>query len=192
MMGKLFKRRAQVTETAVDSDDTLLHVAIAGGSLIEWDLFGVRWDSRLEELTLALHRSGIQFLSVYPYGPDIDDHKVQTSSFDRQLTVNSVDVSIHSTTDGRERICSALENRQVDETISENFLDQHLFGQAGNPDLVVVLGPANCLPRSLVWELAYSEIVFVERNWNTLSVEPIESAIQEYFQRHRRFGGVVT
>ena len=191
-MGKLFNRRAQGNKTAVDSDDTLLHVAIAGGSLGEWDLFGVRWDSRLEELTLALHRSGIQFLSVYPYGPDIDDHKVQTKSFDRQLTVNSVDVSIHSTTDGRERICSALENRQVDETISENFLDQHLFGQAGNPDLVVVLGPANCLPRSLVWELAYSEIVFVEQSWTSLTVDFIESAIQEYFQRHRRFGGVMT
>jgi undecaprenyl diphosphate synthase len=56
----------------------------------------------------------------------------------------------------------------------------------------VVLGPANCLPRSLVWELAYSEIVFVERSWNTLSVDFIELAIQEYFQRHRRFGGVMT
>jgi undecaprenyl diphosphate synthase len=85
-----------------------------------------------------------------------------------------------------------LENRQDDEIVSENFLDQHLFGEAGNPDLVVVLGPANCLPRSLVWELAYSEIVFVERSWNTLTVDFIESAIQEYFQRHRRFGGVMT
>jgi undecaprenyl diphosphate synthase len=191
-MGKIFNRRAQANETAVDSDDTLLHVAIAGGSLSEWDQFGSQWDARLEELTAVLHQSGIQYLSVYPYGPDIDDHQVQPRSFDRQLNVNGVDVSIHSTTDGRERICSALDNRQADETISENFLDQHLFGDAGNPDLVVVLGPANCLPRSLVWELAYSEIVFVERSWNTLTVDFIESAIQEYFQRHRRFGGVMT
>jgi undecaprenyl diphosphate synthase len=191
-MGKIFNRRAQANETAVDSDDTLLHVAIAGGSLSEWDQFGVRWDARLEELTAALHQSGIQFLSVYPYGPDTDDHQVQPKSFDRQLNVNGVGVSIHSTTDGRARICSALENRQDDEIVSENFLDQHLFGEAGNPDLVVVLGPANCLPRSLVWELAYSEIVFVERSWNTLTVDFIESAIQEYFQRHRRFGGVMT
>ena len=191
-MGKLFNRRTQVLETAVDSDDSLLHVAIAGGSLNEWELFGLQWDARIEELTSVLSKSGVLFLSVYPYGPDVDDHKVQVKSFDRQLSVNGVQVSIDSSTDGRERICSALGHRKDSETLSENFLDQQLFGPAGNPDLVVVLGPANCLPRSLVWELAYSEIVFVEQSWSLLSVEKIESAILEYSQRHRRFGGVNT
>jgi undecaprenyl diphosphate synthase len=103
-----------------------------------------------------------------------------------------MDVIIHSSTDGRERICRALEERSVNEIVTENFLDQRLFGNSGDPDLVVVLGPANCLPRSLVWELAYSEIVFVEQSWTMLSLEKIQSAIQEYFLRHRRFGGVDT
>ena len=111
-MGKLFNRRTQVLETAVDSDDSLLHVAIAGGSLNEWDLFGLQWDARIEELTSVLSKSGVLFLSVYPYGPDVDDHKVQVKSFDRQLSVNGVQVSIDSSTDGRERICSALGHRK--------------------------------------------------------------------------------
>jgi undecaprenyl diphosphate synthase len=192
LMGKLFNRRTQVLETAVDSDDSLLHVAIAGGTLSEWDLFGPQWDTRIEELTSVMSQSGVLYLSLYPYGPDIDDHKFHANAFDRQLKVNDVDININSSTDGRERICSAIEQREDSEILSENFLDQQLFGRAGNPDLVVVLGSANCLPRSLVWELAYSEIVFVDQSWSVLSVEKIESAIQEYSQRHRRFGGVNT
>ena len=191
-MGKLFNRRTQVLETAVDSDDSLLHVAIAGGSLSEWANFGPHWEARIEELTSLMSPIGVRFLSLYPYGPEIDDHKVEVKSFDRKVNVNGMDVIIHSSTDGRERICRALEERSANEIVTEIFLDQRLFGSSGDPDLVVVLGPANCLPRSLVWELAYSEIVFVEQSWTTLSLEKIQSAIQEYFLRHRRFGGVDT
>ena len=191
-MGKLFNRRTQVLETAVDSDDSLLHVAIAGGSLSEWANFGPHWEARIEELTSLMSPIGVRFLSLYPYGPEVDDHKVEVKSFDRKVNVNGMDVIIHSSTDGRERICRALEERSANEIVTEIFLDQRLFGSSGDPDLVVVLGPANCLPRSLVWELAYSEIVFVEQSWTTLSLEKIQSAIQEYFLRHRRFGGVDT
>ncbi len=94
--------------------------------------------------------------------------------------------------DGRQRICAALANVEPSEIVTEGFLDRQLFGEAGNPDLVIVLGPANCLPASLVWELAYGEIVFVDQSWTGLSIESIEDAIQEYSLRHRRFGGVVT
>ena len=191
-MGKLFNRRTQVLETAVDSDDSLLHVAIAGGSLSEWANFGPHWEARIEELTSLMSPIGVRFLSLYPYGPEVDDHKVEVKSFDRKVNVNGMDVIIHSSTDGRERICRALEERSANEIVTEIFLDQRLFGSSGDPDLVVVLGPANCLPRSLVWELAYSEIVFVEQSWTTLSLEKIQSAIQEYSLRHRRFGGVDT
>ncbi|MEI7505479.1 MAG: undecaprenyl diphosphate synthase family protein [Actinomycetes bacterium] len=191
-MRKLFNRRKQVVETAVDSDDSLLHIAIAGGSLCEWERFGSHWETRIQELTELMSPFGVQFLSLYPHGPDIDDHKVQTQTFDRQVIINGMNVTVHSSTDGRERICLALQEFSVTEIVTESLLDQRLFGGAGDPDLVVVLGPANCLPRSLVWELAYSEIVFVEQSWTMLSLEKIQSAIQEYFLRHRRFGGVDT
>jgi undecaprenyl diphosphate synthase len=191
-MRKLFNRRTQVVETVADSDDSLLHIAIAGGSLSEWNLFGPHWEARIQELTELMSPFGVRFLSLYPYGPDIDDHKVQTQTFDRQTIVNGMDVTVHSSTDGRDRICSALQEFSGTEIVTEKLLDQQLFGIAGDPDLVVVLGPANCLPRSLVWELAYSEIVFVEQSWTMLSLEKIQAAIQEYFLRHRRFGGVNT
>jgi undecaprenyl diphosphate synthase len=135
---------------------------------------------------------GVKVLSIYPYGPDAEDSRVSDVNFERRLSFDDVEIVVHSTTDGRQRICAALTNVEPYEIVNEGFLDQQLFGAAGNPDLVIVLGPANCLPASLVWELAYGEIVFVDQGWTGLSIESINHAIQEYSSRHRRFGGVDT
>jgi hypothetical protein len=191
-MGKIFQRRVQLAETAVDNDATLVHVAIAGGSLTEWEQFGSLWEQRLYDLVKVAQGFGVKVLSVYPYGPDTDDIQVKDSNFDRSLVLDGVEIVVHSMTDGRKRICAALENVESSEVVNEGFFDQQLFGTAGNPDLVIVLGPANCLPASLVWELAYGEIVFVDQSWTALSIDNIDHAIQEYSLRHRRFGGVDT
>ena len=191
-MRKIFQRRVQPAETAVDNDATLVHVAIAGGSLSQWDQFGSQWDQRLNELVQVVRGFGVKVLSIYPYGPDAEDSQVSDVNFERRLSFDDVEIVVHSTTDGRQRICAALTNVEPYEIVNEGFLDQQLFGTAGNPDLVIVLGPANCLPASLVWELAYGEIVFVEQSWTELALESINHAIQEYSLRHRRFGGVDT
>ena len=191
-MRKIFQRRVQLAESGVDNDATLVHVAIAGGSLSEWDQFESQWDQRLNELVQVVRGFGVKVLSLYPYGPDADDGRVRDVNFERSLSLGGVEIVVHSTTDGRQRICAALTNVEPSEIVTEGFLDRQLFGEAGNPDLVIVLGPANCLPASLVWELAYGEIVFVDQRWTGLSIERIEDAIQEYSLRHRRFGGVVT
>ena len=58
------------------------------------------------------------------------------------------------------------------------------------PDLTIVLGPITRLPPSLVWELAYSEIVFIDTVWNDLAAAHVERAADEFSRRHRRFGNV--
>jgi undecaprenyl diphosphate synthase len=58
------------------------------------------------------------------------------------------------------------------------------------PDLVVVLGPPDTLPTSLVWELAYSELVFLDLGWTELDAGHLEMAVEDYRRRQRRFGGL--
>jgi undecaprenyl diphosphate synthase len=58
------------------------------------------------------------------------------------------------------------------------------------PDLVLVLGPPTRLPPSLVWELAYGELVFVPIPFAALHAEHLAAAIEEYHGRRRRFGGL--
>jgi undecaprenyl diphosphate synthase len=58
------------------------------------------------------------------------------------------------------------------------------------PDLVMVLGPPTRLPPSLVWELAYGELVFSPRRLADLTADDLREAVEEYNHRQRRFGGL--
>jgi undecaprenyl diphosphate synthase len=42
----------------------------------------------------------------------------------------------------------------------------------------------------MVWELAYSELVFIDIAWSDLNASHLELAIDDFNRRHRRFGGL--
>ncbi|MGH9272182.1 MAG: undecaprenyl diphosphate synthase family protein [Ilumatobacteraceae bacterium] len=46
------------------------------------------------------------------------------------------------------------------------------------------------MPPSLVWELAYGELVFVPATFPDLRREHLLTAIDEFHGRRRRFGGL--
>jgi undecaprenyl diphosphate synthase len=47
------------------------------------------------------------------------------------------------------------------------------------------------LPDFLLWQAAYSELVFVPINWPDFDGAALEGAIAEYRRRERRFGGLI-
>jgi undecaprenyl diphosphate synthase len=42
----------------------------------------------------------------------------------------------------------------------------------------------------MVWELAYSELVFIDLSWWEFDASHLELAIDDFNRRHRRFGGL--
>ena len=75
--------------------------------------------------------------------------------------------------------------------LDEALLAQHVMSPADvESDLVVVFGPPDQLPTSLIWELGYSELVFLDLKWDDLSASHLELAVDDFDRRHRRFGGL--
>jgi undecaprenyl diphosphate synthase len=58
-----------------------------------------------------------------------------------------------------------------------------------DPDLLIRTSGEQRLSNFLLWQLAYSEFVFVDVYWPDFSREVFEAAIAEYQRRSRRFGG---
>ncbi len=60
-----------------------------------------------------------------------------------------------------------------------------------DPDLVIRTSGEQRLSNFLLWQSAYSELVFVPSYWPDFDRATLEAAIAEYRQRERRFGGLV-
>lgn len=176
--------------------NVLRHLLVAGGSVAEWQAFSEeQWQARLDDLLDVARQARVAFVTVHPHditfeGPVADSGVAPGSVTRRTATGEGVYVVVDPVVDGRERLRDVVASWPDKRRLTEKRLGRALFGGAGEPDLVVILGPPNRLPNSLVWELAYGEIVFVDVGWSDLGVAHLQRTVDEYARRQRRFGGV--
>jgi len=60
-----------------------------------------------------------------------------------------------------------------------------------DPDLIIRTSGEQRLSNFLLWQAAYSELVFVPTYWPDFDQAALEGAIAEYHRRERRFGGLI-
>ncbi len=77
------------------------------------------------------------------------------------------------------------------EKITEKTIAKYLYyPDMPDPDLMVRTSGEYRISNFLLWELAYSELVFTEVLWPDFRREHLADAIREYQERERRFGGL--
>ena len=100
---------------------------------------------------------------------------------------------------GREEIVDAarrLARRVADNDLSIEQIDEAEFSRSlytpdvPDPDLLIRSGGEKRISNFLLWQGAYTEIVFSNKLWPDFSKEDFQSALDEYALRHRRFGRV--
>jgi undecaprenyl diphosphate synthase len=166
----------------------LRHVIVAGGTAAEWEATTAeRWSVLVEELGKVADHVGASWLTLRPFG---GEHVAGVSVSDGH--VGECLVHVDARVDGRRTLSEAVDLlRRGGVAITEASIAAAMNAPAeADPDLVVVLGAAHRLPLSLVWELAYSELVFLEIGWSQLSAAHLTDAIDSFARRHRRFGGI--
>ena len=75
--------------------------------------------------------------------------------------------------------------------LTEESFSNYMFS-AGipDPDLVIRPGGEMRLSNFLMWESAYSELIFTDVLWPDFTERDIDAALEEYRRRDRRFGGI--
>jgi undecaprenyl diphosphate synthase len=74
--------------------------------------------------------------------------------------------------------------------ITERTIREHLYApDMPDPDLVIRTSGEFRISNFLIWELAYSELVFTDVLWPDFRGEHLVEAVREYQRRDRRFGG---
>ena len=119
-----------------------------------------------EELTKS--NGGLTLVVAFNYGA-------------RQEIVRATRSIAEAVTQGRLKI------GDIDMETITGFLDAP---DIPDPDLIIRTSGEQRLSNFLLWQSAYSELVFVPTYWPDFDRAALESAIREYQQRERRFGGL--
>jgi undecaprenyl diphosphate synthase len=76
------------------------------------------------------------------------------------------------------------------EDIDENVFAANLYApELPDPDLLIRTSGEQRISNFLLWQIAYSELVFVDKYWPDFDERDLRRALAEYASRRRRFGG---
>jgi len=93
----------------------------------------------------------------------------------------------------RQMVRDALEGRlRPDDITEESFSASLLTRDIPDPDLLVRTSGEQRISNFLLWQSAYTELVFVDTLWPDFTKRDLEDAIREFNQRDRRYGAVGT
>jgi undecaprenyl diphosphate synthase len=101
--------------------------------------------------------------------------------------------SRHEIASAAQRLASEVaEGKRDPATITADVLGSYLDApDIPDPDLIIRTSGEQRLSNFLMWQAAYSELVFVPVHWPDFDRAALESAIAEYATRERRFGGLI-
>jgi undecaprenyl diphosphate synthase len=81
---------------------------------------------------------------------------------------------------------SGIDPREIDEnTFAANLHAPEL----PDPDLLIRTSGELRISNFLLWQIAYSELVFIDKHWPDFGPRDLEDALAAYARRRRRFGG---
>lgn len=170
---------------------SLQHVMVVGGTVAEWGaLSDEQWRERVQVLGTLAGAAGARWLTLRPFERGADADQARPVHPD-VVQLDGCSVIVDPTPDGRERLVVTLRKLAENDQLGEEAVAAALLAPAATePDLVLVLGTPDRLPSSLVWELAYAELVYVPVAWADLRADHLAEALEAFRHRHRRFGGL--
>ena len=76
------------------------------------------------------------------------------------------------------------------EDINEQLISDNLYtAMQPDPDLLIRPGGEKRISNYLLWQLAYTEFLFIDKYWPDFSEKDLDEAIQIFENRNRKFGG---
>jgi undecaprenyl diphosphate synthase len=194
------KALRKAVEAAIDLD--LESLAVYAFSTENWsrtrdeidtlmEIFGETIDREFPDLV----RQGVsvRFIGRRDRAPEELQRKM--ASLERQTTENTtLRLWIAFDYGGRAEIVEAA-RKLVESGVEPREIDENVFAanlyatDMPDPDLLIRTSGELRVSNFLLWQLAYTELVFVDRHWPDFSPRDLEAALSAYARRRRRFGG---
>ena len=148
-----------------------------------------------------LHQNGVKVRVIGERG-DLDPDIRRLLEEAEELTKNNIGLTLvvafnygarQEIARAAARIATMIKDGSLDPSaITADLIGQNLDApDLPDPDLIIRTSGEQRLSNFLLWQAAYSELVFVPTYWPDFDRAALESAIAEYHRRERRFGGLI-
>jgi undecaprenyl diphosphate synthase len=148
------------------------------------EMFGRRISSETPEL----HSEGVRMRFI-GRREGIEPDLLERMSWAETLTSANTRITLFVAFNygGRAEILDAA--RRFEGGDEEEFR-KHLYApDMHDPDLIIRTSGERRLSNYLLWQSAYSELVFRDELWPDFSREALQQSLDEFLERRRRFGG---
>ena len=125
--------------------------------------------------------------------PLSDKMKKMMSEVEEGSKYNTRHLNIAINYGGKDEIIHAV-NTAVKEGVTEfteKDIENRLYTNGlAMPDLIFRTAGEQRLSNFLLWQSAYSEFYFTDTLWPDLTTDDIDKAVENFYQRQRRYGGL--
>jgi undecaprenyl diphosphate synthase len=144
---------------------------------------------RIEVETPELHEEGVRMRFIGRRSDPVPGELIERMRWAEELTRENTRITFYVAFNygGRAEIVDAARTF-TGETLEE--FAQHLYApEMHDPDLIIRTSGERRLSNYLLWQGAYSELVFRDELWPDFTREAFEASLAEFAARQRRFGG---
>ncbi len=144
---------------------------------------------RIERETPELHAEGVRMRFIGRRDAPVPEHLVERMQWAEGLTRENTRITLFVAFNygGRAEIVDAARTFTGND---EREFRAHLYApEMHDPDLIIRTSGEQRISNYLLWQGAYSELVFREELWPDFSRQAFEQSLEEFNARRRRFGG---
>jgi undecaprenyl diphosphate synthase len=144
---------------------------------------------RIEQETPELHDEGVRMRFIGRRTDPVPAELVERMGWAEDLTAGNTRITLFVAFNygGRAEIVDAA--RTFNGNTADDFR-AHLYApEMHDPDLIIRTSGEQRVSNYLLWQGAYSELVFREELWPDFSRAALEESLAEFSARQRRFGG---
>ncbi len=153
------------------------------------------FDETIERELPDLARQGVRTRFIGRRDRAPADLQERMDELERETAANSrLNLWIAFDYGGRAELVAAarrlVEAGVAPEQVDEDALAARLYApELPDPDLLIRTSGEYRISNFLLWQLAYSELAFVDTLWPDFGGDDLRAAVEEYARRRRRFGG---
>jgi len=146
------------------------------------------FSQRIVGETPELHEEGVRMRFI-GRRTGVSESLIEQMQWAEELTAanRTITMFVAFNYGGRAEILDAA--RRFQGTTEDEFRACLYAPEMHDPDLIIRTSGERRLSNYLLWQSAYSELVFRDELWPDFTREALEESLAEYTERRRRFGG---